>query len=179
MWQEFLCNWNGISIFIDPQFTPAPDLELYTDASGTVGYGGFFQGHWFQGRWPTGLTVEDNPENSMALLELIPIVIAAHLWGPLWSGKRILLHCDNYATVYIIRKARSRSRNINRVIRMLTLTSVYNQFQISAEYIPSKDNDISDALSRFQNERFRRLAPHADNHPTPIPDSLLQELMKP
>ena len=26
-------------------------MELYTDASGTIGYGGYFNRKWFQGRW--------------------------------------------------------------------------------------------------------------------------------
>ena len=26
-------------------------MELYTDASGTIGYGGYFNWKWFQGRW--------------------------------------------------------------------------------------------------------------------------------
>ena len=33
MWQHLLTNWNGISMFLDPHNTPAPDMELYTDAS--------------------------------------------------------------------------------------------------------------------------------------------------
>ena len=39
MWSIFLQNWNGRSFFLEDQLTSAPDLSLYTDASGTHGYG--------------------------------------------------------------------------------------------------------------------------------------------
>ena len=57
MWKTFLSTWNGRSFFLDTAVTPSPDLELYTDASGTVGFGGFFQGKWFQGKWPPHLQI--------------------------------------------------------------------------------------------------------------------------
>ena len=40
MWQHFLQNWNGVSLFLDTQATSPLELQLYTDASGSVGYGG-------------------------------------------------------------------------------------------------------------------------------------------
>ena len=51
LWEKFLQGWNGKSFFLEDQLTSAPDLEIYTDAAGSVGYGGYFQGHWFNGVW--------------------------------------------------------------------------------------------------------------------------------
>ena len=51
MWQHFLQNWNGVSLFLDTRATSPPELQLYTDASGSLGYGGFLAGEWFQGHW--------------------------------------------------------------------------------------------------------------------------------
>ena len=39
MWKAFLAGWNGRSFFLDTTVTPSPDLELYTDASGSVSFG--------------------------------------------------------------------------------------------------------------------------------------------
>ena len=39
MWQYFLQNWNGVSLFLDTQATSPPELQLYTAASGSLGYG--------------------------------------------------------------------------------------------------------------------------------------------
>ena len=52
MWKVFLDQWNGRSFFLDSAITPSPDLELFTDAAGSIGFGGYFRGKWFQGRWP-------------------------------------------------------------------------------------------------------------------------------
>ncbi|XP_071116832.1 uncharacterized protein [Haliotis cracherodii] len=43
MWNKFLNQWNGISFFHDDHITSAPDLNLYTDAAGSVGHGGYFE----------------------------------------------------------------------------------------------------------------------------------------
>ena len=49
MWKIFLSKWNGRSFFLESTPTPAQNLELYTDAAGSIGFGGYFQGRWFQG----------------------------------------------------------------------------------------------------------------------------------
>ena len=38
-------------LFLEDQLTSAPDFEIYTDAAGSVSYGGYFQGHWFNRVW--------------------------------------------------------------------------------------------------------------------------------
>ena len=47
MWKYFLTNWNGISFFYESQLTAASYIVLFTDASGSYGYGGYYQGKWF------------------------------------------------------------------------------------------------------------------------------------
>ena len=48
MWKAFLSGWNGRSFFSDSTVFTSPDLELYTDAASSVGFGGYFNGQWFQ-----------------------------------------------------------------------------------------------------------------------------------
>lgn len=40
-WTAFATPWSGHSFFLLPDWTPAPDLDLYTDSSGTIGYGAY------------------------------------------------------------------------------------------------------------------------------------------
>jgi len=47
MRKVFLLKWNERSLFLESSTTPTPDLELYTDAAGSMGFGGYFQGKWF------------------------------------------------------------------------------------------------------------------------------------
>lgn len=161
MWSIFLRNWNGVSFFLDDQVTLSADLHLYTDAT-QVAFGGIFGTQWFQGVFPADLKRQDS---SMALFELYPIVMACVLWGHNWHEKRILFHCDNLATVDIITKGRSKVKSIMRLMRRLTFHSAVNNYIVHAVHIPGKLNNIADAISRFQMDRFRQLAPQADIHP--------------
>lgn len=169
MWKLFLDQWNGISFFYDIERTPANSMHLYTDASSTLGFGGFFKGHWFCDSWPEKLPSEPDKDISMALRELYPIVVAAILWGKYWSSKRILFYCDNAATVNIIQKGRSKVLSIMQLMRRLTWCSAKYNFCIYSEFLPGKTNVIADALSRFQMNKFRRLAPQADRLPHSCP----------
>ncbi|XP_062580100.1 uncharacterized protein LOC134242093 [Saccostrea cucullata] len=103
MWETFLRRWNGQSFFIDEQLSTTTQLQLFTDASATHGFGAYFSGKWFQGRWPDELKNLGDDPISIALLELYPIVVAVVIWGHEWSGKRVQFLCDNKATVQIIK----------------------------------------------------------------------------
>jgi hypothetical protein len=50
-------------------------MELFTDASSTLGFGGFFRGKWFYSFWPSELNNLTERHLSMAFLELYPVVI--------------------------------------------------------------------------------------------------------
>lgn len=167
MWSVFLQQWNGVSFFLHRDISVAPDFQFYTDATPT-GFGGFFNGHWFNGQFQEDIIPSDTCA-SMAFFELYPIVASAVLWGHLWNRKRILVLCDNSATVEIINKGRSKVPFIMKFMRKLIWTAACNNFVIQAKHIPGKTNLIADALSRFQMHKFRERAPAADQTPTACP----------
>ena len=156
MWQIFLKDWNGTSLFPDSFWENSSNLYLYTDASGTLGFGGIFRTQWFQGKWLPHQTL--NTKNiSIDWQELYAIVVASYIWSPLWAQKRIVFYCDNQAVVSIINSKRA-----------LTLQTLKYNFYFKAFHY----NDIADSISRFQQTRFRRLPPHADHQPQPLPEEL-------
>ena len=73
-----------------PTWECAPDLSIASDAAGSIGYASLNGLTWFAGKWPGCCE-----SLSIAVKELIPIVLAAHIWGNEWSRKRILFKCDN------------------------------------------------------------------------------------
>ena len=75
-WLRFLESWNGNNMFYDNFYTSNFNVELYTDASSTKGYGGYFPGKWFSSSWPNDIPSPKNKNLSMAFLELYPIVVA-------------------------------------------------------------------------------------------------------
>lgn len=70
-WHTFV--WNRTSI-MPPAGAP---LQLVSDASGTWGCGAYHSNCWFQFQWP-----ESWAAVSIALKELVLIVVAATLWCP-------------------------------------------------------------------------------------------------
>ena len=172
MWSRFLNGWNGISLFLDIHETTTCQLELFTDASGKIGYGGFFQNSWFQGRWDHDKLNRLDKSVSISYQELYPIVVAAILWGHEWAQKRVKFLCDNQGTVEILCKGSSSSSDIMKLMRKLTLIAISCNFTFVAEFLPGRNNDIADALSRFQMDRFRKLAPNANIHPCQIPSDI-------
>lgn len=172
IWLTFLHLWNGRSFFLEEHFSSSPDLQLYTDAAGAIGYGGYFKGHWFRGDWSPDQLLNPKMGISIAYQELFPIVLAVLSWGDSWQGKRILFHCDNEATVAIINSGKSKSIPIANLLRKIVLKSALGNFLVRATHIRGIDNGIADALSRKQMTRFRRLAPLADPVPTNIAEQL-------
>ena len=85
------------------------DAVLTSDASGSWGCGTYSGSQWFQLQW-----VQDIKEAHITLKELVPIVVAAALWGPLWAHQHILAHCDNAAVVAII------NHNDSKFLRLCT-----------------------------------------------------------
>ena len=43
-WNSFLPSWNGISMFISPNWNYAESIQLYTDTSGSCGFGATWMG---------------------------------------------------------------------------------------------------------------------------------------
>lgn len=140
MWIDFLEHWNGVSIFLDSHVSQPPNLQLFTDASGSLGYGGFLDGLWFQGHWLPEHTLNKKQGISIEWQELLPIYLACVLWGPTWSGKHILMWCDTHSVVAIINSKHSKSPRIMDLIRSITLLALNNNFTISATHISGLDN---------------------------------------
>ncbi|XP_073685315.1 uncharacterized protein [Garra rufa] len=166
LWIMFLKQWNGLSLFYNNLISSPIDIQLFTEAAPTTGFGGFYQGRWFASPWPPEL--QGSPQSS-AFFELYPLVVAAFLWGNEWASKSILVRCDNEAVVHCINKNRSHCPALMPLLRRLIWISPCDQFLISAKHVAGADNQIADSLSRFLFQKFRKLAPEADPSPTPVP----------
>ena len=116
MWLVFLRDFNGISVIPDQFWCAGEDIQLFTDASGGVGFGGYLQGKWFQGKWPIAVK-----SNSIAWMEFFPILVVVTLWGNILKGKRIIFRSDNMSVISIINKQTSRSPKIMKLMRFFVL----------------------------------------------------------
>ena len=96
MWLAFLEHWNGVSFFLGDTVLSSPDLQLFTDASGSLGYGGYPNGQWFQSHWLPQHCLNPATGISIDWQELLAIYIACFLWGPHWSGKLFVSGVTTY-----------------------------------------------------------------------------------
>ena len=171
-WRKLFHRWDGLSFFLTPEMGPLPDFQVSSDAAGTLGYGAIFQHQWFCGPWSACQQPLSN-----AYKELFPIVVAAHLWGPQWSSRWVEFLCDNESVVAVLSSGTSRDSNLMVLMRFLALLAVRHSFSFKASSVPGKANPVADALSCFQFQRFRRLAPQADLAASPVPPDLLEVLL--
>jgi len=77
-------------------------MEIWTDASGSWGCGAVWDREWLQVEWRQWPSVE---AATIAVKELLPIVLAAAVLGRQWRGRMVLCHCDNQAVGMALRGA--------------------------------------------------------------------------
>ncbi len=168
MWQYFLTHYNGVTMFLPNSSIEDSTLHLFTDASGSLGFGLILKPQFAYSTWP-----ESWKKHNIVLLELYPILLAFKMFRKKLQNMRVILHTDNQALVHIINNQTSKDPNIMVLVRDLVLTLLQNNTEVTAVYISTKNNYLADALSRLQVDVFHEMAPWAEELPTPIPESLL------
>ncbi len=136
-WRTFAHQWNGTSML----YTYSPQLHIYSDASGSWGCAALTGSAWFQLQWPPSAG-----ECHISAKEMIPIVIAAILWGREWQGLSIQFHS---AVVALLNSGSVRDDSMMHFMRCLTCV---------VNFIFSSANVLADALSRNKAKLFLSLS---------------------
>ena len=98
--------------------------------------------------------------------------MAVHIWRQRFADQRVLFWCDNQAVVRMVNRQASRSERVMRLVRKYVLTCLEANILFCARYVPGVNNKVADALSCFQEERFRTLAPSASSTSEEFPEEL-------
>ena len=153
-------------------FQPAnPQIHVVSDASGSWGCGAYVDELWFQFQWPAGM-----PECHISVEEMIPIVMAAMVWGSKWKGLLVRFQCDNSAVVAPLNVGAVCNDPLMHLMRCLSFVSAKFNFVFSSCHIRGIDNSLADALSCDNLPLFLHSRPQAQMTPTPLPPAL-QELL--
>ena len=131
---------------------------MYSDASGSFGCGAQCPQltSWFQLQWPTVWS-----DSGISEKELVPIVIAAALWGRHWAGAHVCFHSDNEAVVTIIQKRHAKHQAFTQLLRCLFFYASVFHFHFSSHPIPGIHNVVADAISRNNLSLLSSLLPQA------------------
>jgi len=68
--------------------------------------------------------------------------------------QNIVFNTDNMSIMQAWKRRSSKDRKLITLIRQLYLIAARGTFMIKLVHIPGKTNEIADALSRFQVQRF-------------------------
>lgn len=168
-WSCFLPQWNGRSIL-----PPAQASYFFTsDASGSWGCGAVSDSaQWFQVEWPPSWHALH-----ISAKEMVPVVIAAAIWGPSWRSTTVRAISDNMAVVCALSSGSARDPLLMHLLRCLHFFTAHWQISIEARHIAGASNTAADALSRNKHDVFLSCVPQAPSSPSPIPQSLLDMLL--
>jgi hypothetical protein len=164
-WVNLLPQANGIRFFDDEARIVH---YLYTDASGG-GMGGF---HYTGGSssWKENIHCI-LVKNSYAIpyvtdqildiniFEVEAVRIALQKWGPCWEHQRLVIFTNNSATHRGILKGTLDSP-ANKNLRALLLHAAQLDIVVDPRHIPGSENELADALSRFDHKTIADWCPH-------------------
>ncbi|KAF5361332.1 hypothetical protein D9757_013548 [Collybiopsis confluens] len=149
-WQVFSSHWNGVRIS-----SPSASVLVWTDASGVKGISGVIRDAWFSTRVPRRFRKRD-----IQFKELYAILHAILCWGNCWSGQHVVFYGDNQAVVQWLVSGTCGSPLAMPVLWLISMLAASLRFSFTSIWIPSEENALADAASRFQYSRLFELAPH-------------------
>ena len=155
-WHCLMKHWNGRSFFPLPE----PSVHVFSDASGSFGCGAFCGNSWFQVQWPNTWA-----STSIAEKELVPVVMAAALWGSGWAGQYVCFHSDNEAVVTVILRSRARCPLFTQLLCCLFFYASYFGFHFTA----GVNNIVADAISRNHLSLLSSMLPQVSQTQIPQP----------
>ena len=97
---------------------------------------------------------------SNAVKELIPIVLAAHIWDCQWKNRIVEFKCDNLAVVSCLQGCFCKDRHPAFLLRELSINAILFNFSFTSSHISGSQNCQADALSRFEFLEFFKTVKH-------------------
>ena len=155
-------------MFLEPDWTKQTQLRFYTDASGTVGFGGFLRSEWFAGIWPSSWGHID-----IQTKEIFPIFEGLKLFGEQLRNKKLKIYSDNQAVVEILNSMSSKSKSVMVFVRLIVLQLMKMNLLIKVFHIAGFKNTTADRLSRNLLQEARRYSPQLDPEPRHLTQDLL------
>ena len=151
-WSRYLDHFNGIQMIIneDPflldldQMMDRPSDLCAGDATPTGG-GAWYDNSFWCRELPHDLQDAQIP---IHLKEFWVIIVSARLWGSSWSGRTIVIWCDNDAVVDTIVHKKPKDAALLSLLREFLYVVVTHKFFPVLRKIGTKANFLADFISR-------------------------------
>ena len=171
-WHDVLSEWCGISILARGNWVE--DLVFTSDAAGSVGFGIWTCEEWCAEKWPESVAGNTN----IAILEMLPLVLAASLWGCKWSGLRVLFRSDNMSVVWAVNKGMPKEPQLLGLVKQLAKLSILHSFQYRCVHIPGVNNTEADLLSRGRIGDFLDIRPDLAGCRLRVESTAVEDLLR-
>lgn len=161
VWVNFLRHGNAVSRpFVDFDGDNFVDIPFTSDAakSPLLGYSACYWDktvnklYYCFNRWDSGFLETFDP--SVQFLELYALTVGILLFSAKLKNSRVRIWCDNQAVIQIVNKGASSCKHCMILVRVITLTALFNNTRYQVEYLKSEDNVWSDYLSRMKEDKF-------------------------
>jgi hypothetical protein len=149
--------------------TKPPGVQVFSDASSLKGLGGFFLK---ENETMADLTVEKafsvalprhilqrKPTEHINTRELRAVEQCLLHWGQSWAGHSVQFNVDNTVALHGINNRTTRGEPMKILRRLLLLAATFQIHNLQAVWIPSEENALADALSRWDRNRIADLCP--------------------
>ena len=81
---------------------------------------------------------------------MVNILVALRLFAPQWSGRKILVKCDNQAVVTVLRSGRTKDPYLSACARNIWYCAPTHDIDVRYVHIQGKENRVANLLSRWQ-----------------------------
>jgi hypothetical protein len=86
--------------------------------------------------------------------ECYGVLVALRLFGPVWAGSRVVVFCDNMATVEWLTSGSARPPSARVLVQEIFGLCTVSHIRLQVKHIEGEQNVLADALSRKQWARF-------------------------
>lgn len=171
-WCKFISNFNGVSCIPELHWS-TPGKVFMTDSSLKLA-GGWSENEFFIFEYPQDLLAREDV--FIHELESVAVLLGVRAFAHKCKGRRLLVRCDNEATVSVINTGRSHKTFTQACMRELHFWCARADCQIYAVFIRSEQNALADLLSRWEGSEanfraFQVLTGEQDMSRLEIPQS--------
>ena len=107
---------------------------------------------------------------SVMVKELLPIILACAVWGPIWCCSSMMIHCDNATAITVINLG---VLKIMHGLRCLFFIRARFQMSLHTVHTLGHLNSVADAISQNNLPHLFKQVPAASH----TPDRILPELL--